>query len=55
MIKEIGPGFGFTILEWEQGKYLRIYYEDYNNFLFEYCSDNGGETWFSGKQLTGTF
>ena len=54
VINEIGPGAGFTVLEWDEGNLLRIYFEDYNKLLFEYCSDNGGETWFPGKQLSAT-
>lgn len=53
VIKETGPGFGFAVLDWETGEHLRLYCEDHKNFLFEYSSDNGGETWV-GKQLAGT-
>lgn len=52
VIPGIGPGFGFTVLQWELGKYYRLYYEDYNNLLFEYCSDDGGITWYAGQKLS---
>lgn len=53
VIKEIGPGFQITVLEWEAGQRLRLYAEDYKNFLYEFCSDDGGETWFPGQDLSG--
>ena len=53
VIGETGPGFGFTVLEWEAGERLRLYCEDHRNSLFEYSSDNGGENWV-GKRLTCT-
>ena len=51
-IKEIGPGFGFTVLEWELGQRLRIYYEDYNNLLYEAYTNDGGATWHAGQKLS---
>ena len=52
VIKEAGPGFGFTVAQWEAGKRLRIYFEEYNYLLQEIYSDDGGNTWHRGWQLT---
>jgi len=49
VIGDIGPGYRFAVLQWDSGKYLRIYYQLFNGHLAEYCSDDGGETWFVGK------
>jgi hypothetical protein len=54
VIKEVDPGTRFAVLEWQEGKLLRIFSEDYvENILTEYRSDNGGDTW-PGKKLAGT-
>jgi len=54
VIHEIEPGFNLALLEWEVGKRFRVYCEDFNNLLLEYCSDDAGETWFPGKRLSVT-
>ena len=54
VIREIGPGFELTVLEWGQGKFLRLYYQTYNSLLLEYCSDHVGDTWFAGQKITNT-
>jgi hypothetical protein len=54
VIRDVDPGFRFAVLQWEAGKLLRIFSEDYvENILSEYRSDNGGETW-TEKKLTGS-
>ena len=52
VIHGIGPGFGFTVSEWGLGESYRLYYEDYDNLLFEHCSEDSGESWFSGHKLS---
>ena len=52
-LKDVGPGFGLTVLEWDNLKYLRIYYENYGELLLEFYSDDGGKTWHAGKKLSG--
>jgi hypothetical protein len=52
-LKQVGPGFGFTVLAWEKLKHLRIYYEDFQDFLHELYSDDGGKDWHAGKNLSG--
>jgi hypothetical protein len=48
-IGDIGPGYRFAVLQWDDGQYLRLYYQLFNSHLAEYCSDDGGKTWFVGK------
>lgn len=31
---------------------MRVYCEDYENFLTEYCTDDDGENWRVGKKFT---
>ena len=47
-----GPGYGFTVLQWEGLKYLRVYYEDYNDLLYEIYSGNGTRDWRVGQRLS---
>ena len=54
-IEGIGPGFGFTVAELLERGRLSLFYEDYSNFLFEYCSGNYGDDWFAGQKLTNTY
>jgi len=49
----IGSGFQFTLMQWEQGKHLRLYYQNHTNVVLEHCSDNGGDTWYSGSLQVG--
>ena len=53
VIGGIEPGFQFTLLQWEQGKHTRLYYQNHANLVLEHCSDDGGMTWFPGAQLGG--
>ena len=53
VIGGIGPGFQFALLQWEQGKYTRLYYQNHTNLVLEHCSDDGGETWFQGCGVSG--
>jgi hypothetical protein len=52
IVEGIASDSQFTVLEWELGKHLRLYYQNHANVLFEHCSDDGGETWSSGALLT---
>jgi hypothetical protein len=47
--RPIGPGYRFAILQWDNGQYLRFYFQLLNTHLTEWCSDDGGETWFVGS------
>jgi hypothetical protein len=50
----VDPGTRFAVLEWHEGRHLRIFSEDYvENILTEYRSENGGESW-PEKTLGGT-
>jgi hypothetical protein len=50
VIQDVDPGFRFAVLQWEAGKILRIFSEDYvENILSEYRSDDGGDTWTERK------
>jgi len=49
VIKDIGPGYNLAVLEWDNGNRLRLYYQLFSGALAEYCSDDGGKTWFPGK------
>ena len=51
-LRQAGPGYGFTVLEWEELKHLRIYYEDYNDLLYEIYSGNGTREWRVGQRLS---
>jgi hypothetical protein len=42
----VDPGTRFAVLQWQEGKILRIFSEDYvENILTEYRSENGGDSW----------
>ena len=49
VIEPIGPGYRFAVLQWDSGKYIRLYIQLFNGSLAEYCSDDGGSAWFQGK------
>ena len=51
VIGGIEPGFQFSVAQWEQGKHLRLYYQNHTNLVFEHCSDDGGETWGAGALM----
>lgn len=52
-ITGIGPSTGLAVLQWEGGKYFRVYIQDPEGPVNEFCSDDGGKTWFAGqKDLT---
>ena len=56
VIPGIGPGFQFAITQLPgDGKVFRLFYQDYNGSLSEHCSNDGGETWFRGVELTERF
>ena len=47
-------GFQFALLQWKQGKHIRLYYQSWHaNVVLEHCSDNGGKTWFKGSLEVG--
>ena len=48
VIGGIGLGFQFTLLQWEQGRHLRLYYQNPAGAVLEHGSDNSGETWYQG-------
>ena len=50
-IEAVGPGYGFCVLQWEDGKCLRFYYQDYQGYVRELYSDDAGDSWFPGKLL----
>ena len=49
----VGSGFRFALTQWERGKHLRLYYQNHTNVVLEHCSDDRGETWFSGSLQVG--
>ena len=49
VIEPIGPGYRFAVLQWDSGKYIRLYIQHFNGSLGEYCSDDGGSIWFPGE------
>jgi hypothetical protein len=49
VIEGIGPGYNFAVLQWESGRYLRLYYQTFGGAIAEQCSDNSGQSWFPGN------
>jgi len=49
VIEGLGPSYNFAVLQWESGKYLRLYYQTFAGAIAEHCSDNGGQSWFPGN------
>jgi hypothetical protein len=49
IIEPIGPGYKFAVLQWDSGKYIRLYYQRFDGTLVEYYSDDSGKTWVVGK------
>ena len=47
----VASGFQFALVWWEQGRYIRIYYQNRAGALPEHCSDDGGGAWCPGAQL----
>ena len=54
VIGGIEPGFRFSLVQWEQGKHIRLYYQNCTNLVLEHCSDDGGETWSAGDEWGST-
>lgn len=50
-VEGIPNGYKFAALQWEDGKQLRLYYQEVRGSLIEYSSDNGGATWGKGEVL----
>ncbi|KAF9778045.1 hypothetical protein BJ322DRAFT_1222067 [Thelephora terrestris] len=48
-IEPIGPGYRLAALQWDNGKYLRVYYQLFDRALVEFYSDDGGHTWSQSK------
>jgi hypothetical protein len=48
VIEGVGPGYNFAVAQWESGKYLRLYFQEFTAAITEYCSDNSGQSWFAG-------
>jgi len=48
-IPGLGVGRHFAVLQWENGKRLRLYYQGLEASLAEYYSDNSGESWAPGE------
>ena len=44
----IASDFQFALVQWVDGKYLRLYYQNGAGFMREHCSDDGGENWCPG-------
>lgn len=48
VIKPIGPSYKLAVIQWDSGKYLRLYTQLYNGSLAEYYSDDSGSNWSQG-------
>jgi len=48
-IEAVGPGHKFAVLQWESGKRLRFYYQEFSGPVRELCSDDSGSSWFPGS------
>lgn len=53
VLEGIRSGSQFTLLQWEKGRHLRLYYQNHANAVVEHGSDNGGETWYQGALRVG--
>jgi len=53
IIEGIGSGFQFTALQWEQGKHVRLYYQNSAGVVLEHCSGDSGKTWNTGSLEVG--
>lgn len=53
VIQALGPGYSFAVLQWDKGKLLRLYHQDYSGAITELCSDDSGKSWFPGKLHVG--
>ena len=51
VIDKIGPGYGFAIVEWGNGKTLRLYNQEFAGSVVETASDDGGTTWYRNVVL----
>ncbi|KAH7905261.1 fungal fucose-specific lectin-domain-containing protein [Hygrophoropsis aurantiaca] len=49
----VTSGFQFSVLQWDQGKILRIYWQGPDHVLREHCNDNSGQSWFPGSLKLG--
>jgi hypothetical protein len=45
IIKPIGPGYKFAVLQWDNGKLLQIYYQLFDRTLVGFDSNDGGNSW----------
>jgi len=48
VIEPIGPGYKFAVIQMDNGKYLRLYYQLFDGALVEFFSNDGGKNWAIG-------
>lgn len=51
-IHGIGPGYYLSVLQWDKGKHLRLYFQDFAGAVYEFYSDNSGREWSVGHLLS---
>lgn len=49
VIEPIGPSYRLAVLEWDNGKEIRLYTQLFDGTLAEFCSNDGGKTWSVGE------
>lgn len=53
IIEAVGPGYNLAVLQWENGKRLRLYYQEFAGDIVELYSDNSGQSWAPGELHVG--
>ena len=54
VIPAVGRGYEFYVVQWNNLKYLRLYYQNHVGAVQELCSDDGGRSWYPGEILAYT-
>ena len=44
-------GYEFSVTQWGDLEYIRLYYQDFEGAVREVTSDNGGSSWAAGALL----
>jgi hypothetical protein len=45
---KIGPAYQLSVVQWQDGQALRVYYQKFSGTLAEFYSDDSGLTWAAG-------
>jgi len=51
VIKEVGPGYQLSVVQWKSGKYLYLFSQRFDGAVVQYTSTNSGKEWTTGTPI----